>query len=320
MQFNRIPLVPAAILKAHRVNEPGDTRFKAAARFLQSLWRDERGLPIGTHRSPKGKRRKLGSRIDAESAKQGGNFLTPDIAKLALRESVYREIGAVIEQERLWSNMLSSQPLCFNLFGWMKLDAEKANLFFRHMFPDYVAAVKGIYFEHSPSRGDPAFTDDNSAFDVFVVCITPDGETGFIAIEMKYSETMAEPLAGLRPRYDELSRLAGIYKDPEAPALRGNPVQQLWREHMLSRAMIHNGLYSTGRFVVIHPEQNRQCRAGVNAYREHLASTDPQVSGFQVVTLEDCIAAFRAIGDAEAADALHGRYLDFGKVEQAIFG
>jgi hypothetical protein len=89
---------------------------------------------------------------------------------------------------------------------------------------------------------------------------------------------------------------------------------------MLSRAMIHNGLYSTGRFVVIHPEQNHQCRAGVNAYREHLASTDPQVSGFQIVTLEDCIAALRAIGDAEAADALHGRYLDFRKVEHAIFG
>ena len=84
--------------------------------------------------------------------------------------------------------------------------------------------------------------------------------------------------------------------------------------------MIHNGLYSTGRFVVIHPEQNHQCRAGVNAYREHLVSADPQESGFQVVTLEDCIATFRAIGDTETADALHGRYLDFGKVEQAIFG
>ena len=163
MQFNRIPLVPAAILKAHRVNEPGDTRFKAAARFLQSLWRDEKELPIGTHRSPKGKRRKMGSRLDAESAKHGGNFLSPDIAKLALRESVYREIGAVIEQERLWTNMLSSQPLCFNLFGWMKLDAEKANQFFRHLFPDYVAAVQGIYFEHSPGRGNPAFTDPSAS-------------------------------------------------------------------------------------------------------------------------------------------------------------
>lgn len=320
MQSNRIPLVPAGILKAHRVNELGDSRFKSAARFLQSLWRDEKGLPIGTHRSPKGKRRKLGSRLDAESAKQGGNFLSLDIAKLALRESVYREIGAVIEQERLWTNMLSSQPLCFNLFGWMKLDAEKANQFFRYLFPDYVASVKGIYFEHSPGRGNPAYTDDNTAFDVFVICITPDGETGFIAIEVKYSEMMAEPLAALRPRYDELSRLVGVYKDPDASSLRGNPLQQLWREHMLSQTMIQSGLYSTGRFVVIHPDQNYQCRAGANTYREHLVSADPQASGFQVVTLEECIATFRAIGDTEAADALYDRYLDFGKIEKAIFG
>ena len=63
-------------------------------------------------------------RLDPDSAKQGYNFLTPEIAKLAYRESVYREIGAVIEQERLWGNMLSSQPLCFNLFGGLKLDIE----------------------------------------------------------------------------------------------------------------------------------------------------------------------------------------------------
>lgn len=320
MQLNRIPLVPTAILKAHQVNEPGDTRFKAAARFLQSLWRDEKGLAIGTHHSPKGGLRKLGSRLDAESAKRGGNFLSPDIAKLALRESVYREIGAVIEQERLWTNMLSSQPLCFNLFGGLKLDAEKANQFFRHILPDYVATVEGIYFEHSPGRGDPTFTNDNTAFDVFVVCATPEGKTGFVAIEVKYSETMAEPLAGLRPRYEELSRLSCIYKDPDAPALRENPLQQLWREHMLSRAMIHNGLYSTGLFVVIHPEQNHQCRAGVITYQKHLTSSALKESGFAAITLEDCLATFRAIGDNETANALHGRYLDFGKVDQAIFG
>lgn len=320
MQFDRLPLVPAGILKTYKVNEPNDSRFKAAARFLQSLWREEKGLPIGTHRSPKGKRRKMGSRLDAESAKQGGNFLSADIAKLAFRESVYREIGAVIEQERLWTNMLSSQPLCFNLLGGMKLDAQKANQFFRHLFPDYVAAVEGIYFEHSPGRGNPAFTGDNTAFDVFVVCITPDGERGFIAIEVKYSETMAEPLAALRPRYEELSRLTGIYKDPDSLALRGNPLQQLWREHMLSRTMIDNELYSIGRFVVIHPKQNHHCTAAMNAYRKHLVSDDPNVSGFQVVTLDDCIETFRAIGDHETANGLHGRYLDFERVDQAIFG
>lgn len=93
MLHNLLPLVPADILKAHKVNEPTDTRFKAAARLLQSLWRQEKGLPIGMHRNPNGKRRKLGSRIDPQSRRQGSNFLSLDIAKLALREMVYRENG-----------------------------------------------------------------------------------------------------------------------------------------------------------------------------------------------------------------------------------
>jgi hypothetical protein len=307
-------------LTAHKVNEPSDSRFRAAARLLQSLWREEKGLPIGVHRNPKRKTRKLGSRLDADSAKLGRNFLSPDIAKLVYRESVYREIGAMIDEERLWTNLLSSQPLCFNLFGGMKLDADKANQFFRHLFPNYVASVEGIYFEHSPGRGNPAFTDDHTAFDVLVVCTTVDGESGFLAVEVKYSETMTEPPATLRPRYEELSSRIGVYNLPDSTALRGNPLQQLWREHMLSRTMIDNGLYSTGRFVVIYPKQNNQCVAAVNAYQTHLVSDDPEVSGFHVVTLDDCVETFRAIGDHGTADALHGRYLDFGRVEHAIFG
>lgn len=57
MLQNRLPLVPADILKAHKVHESYDSRFKSAARLLQALWREDRGLPIGVHCSPKGKRR-----------------------------------------------------------------------------------------------------------------------------------------------------------------------------------------------------------------------------------------------------------------------
>lgn len=320
MLHNRLPIVPSHILKAHKVYEPSDSRFMSAARFLQALWREEKGLPIGVHRDPKGKRRKLGSRLDSKLARQGSNFLSPEIAKLAFRESVYREIGALIDEERLWTNMLSSQPLCFNLFGGMKLDAEKANQFFKQLFPEYVAAVTGIYFEHSPGRGNPDFTEDYTAFDVLVTCTTVDGESGFIAIEVKYSETMGEPIGTLRPRYEELSNRLGLYNAPDAPALRASPLQQLWREHMLSRTMIDGETYSTGRFIVIYPKQNHQCAGAVRSYQKQLVSSAPDVSGFQAVTLEDCVATFRTIGDNETANALHGRYLDFERVEQAIFG
>ena len=98
---------------------------------------------MGTHAPANGEPRKLGSRIEASYAKQGANFLSPAIAKLAFRESVYREIGAVIEQERLWTNMLSSQPLCFNLFGDLKLNPDKGNKFFQQLFPDYGLRCRG---------------------------------------------------------------------------------------------------------------------------------------------------------------------------------
>ena len=50
-------LVPTDILKAYKVNEASDSRFMAAPRLLQALWREDRGLPIGVHRNAKGKRR-----------------------------------------------------------------------------------------------------------------------------------------------------------------------------------------------------------------------------------------------------------------------
>jgi len=320
MRTSLPPLVPVRVLKAHRVYEPTDSRFRAAARLLQALWREDKGLHIGYHRNANGKRHRLGSRLDTKSAERGANFLSPDIARLALRESVYREIGAMMEQERLWTNLLSSQPLCFNLFGGMKLDIEKANRFFQHLFHGYLASVEEIYFEHSPGRGNPAFTNDHTAFDVFVVCTTVDAQHGFIAIEVKYTETMTEPLSMMRQRYDELSRSSCIYKDPDALALRGSPLQQLWREHLLSRSMIGTELYSTGRFVVIYPKQNSQCDAALNCYRLQLASDAHEISGFHVLTLEDCIQALHAIGDEVTANALYRRYLDFDRVAQAIFG
>lgn len=320
MHHKRIPVIPEAVLKAHKVSEASDTRFKAAARLLQSLWRNDAGLLIGTHRSPDGKRRKLGSRINTASARAGANFLSPEIANLAHREVVYREVGAIIDRERLWTNLLSSQPLAFNLFGPLKLDPDKANAFFRALFPDYVDRVEGIWFEHSPGRGDPAFTADHSAFDVFAPIVTTTGESGFVAIEVKYSETMMEPVAQLKPRYDELSTSAQVFTDPNAQALRTAPLQQLWREHLLSRAMVENGLYGQGRFVVVHPAQNANCTSAVRAYRQHLVSSEPDVSGFQAITLEECLCTLAAIGDQEAAGALHARYLDFARIDRAIFG
>ena len=51
---------------------------------------------------------------------------------------------------------------------------------------------------------------------------------------MKYSEAPAGIAAPERPRYDTLSRPAGVFRDPDAPAL----LEQFWREQLLVTAML----------------------------------------------------------------------------------
>ena len=96
--IHHLPLIPANVLKKNRVHEPLDTRFRSAARLLQALWREDRALPIGSYVNEDGKRRKLGSRISEAAGRTGGNFLAPEIAHTARRETAYREIGALIDR------------------------------------------------------------------------------------------------------------------------------------------------------------------------------------------------------------------------------
>jgi hypothetical protein len=315
----RLPLIPSELLQQFTVNEPSDTRYRSAARMLQSLWRTDRNLPIGAHTADDGSVRDLGSRLTLQDAKKGANFLSPELARLARYESVYCEPGALIEQDRLWANMLSSQTLCFNLFGDFKLDRKKASRVFRSMWPEFIDSVDDVLFEHSPGRGAGRFTADGTELDVVVVGRTPDGRRSFVAFEVKYTESMTEPSAPHRARYEELGDACGIFKDARSLSLRAIPLQQLWREHLLTRAMVHEGLYDVGLFVVIHPERNQQASDAVTAYGKQLVSEASSESGFASATIEQLLDARRADGDAAFADAFHARYLDIERVEQLIF-
>jgi hypothetical protein len=315
----RLPLIPAHLLRHYQVEDVNDTRFRASARMLQSMWREDRGLPAGTHGQANEHDRALGNKLDLASASAGLNFITPEIAKLAHRETVYRESGAMIDEDRLWQNLLSSQPLCFNLFGAMKLDLSIATRFWSQLLPDHMTEVEAIHFEHSPGRGDDQFISDHTAFDVLIVGRNRKGQSAFIAIELKYSESMSEPPASLRRRYDEVSVASGLYKDPHSPELRASPVQQLWREHMLSQTMLDNGLYENGIFIVVYPGDNEDCSNAVAQYRSHLIDPWGHSPAFAEFSLEHCVVALREIGETTLADALFNRYLDFSRIDEAIF-
>lgn len=315
---DRLPLVPEALLKQHKVNHPTDSRFRACARLLQALHREAAGWGMGTYATTSGRKRRMGHLVGVFDGAAGANFLSPDVHRLARRELAYREPGAMFEEKRLYENLLSSTPLALNLLGPLKLDRDLAEAFVREAFPDLAGRVCSVSFEHSPGRGDPTFTDDATAFDGFITLRLADGRKAFVAIEIKYSETCAEPEPRMRERYDALSASSGLFIDGEDPALRRNPVQQMWRLHMLGQSMIDAGLYDAGAVVVVAPRLNDQVQRAVSHYRSHLAPPASNKAGFINLPLEDAVAALALAGAPDMSRAITTRYLDFTPIHALI--
>ena len=169
---------------------PQDSKFSRYGRLLQSKWRKEKGYPIGQ----KGGKDYYGNFIEADFAKKEKvNFLTENIRNLVVEEiNKAKATKALIREDRMWENLLSSQPLCFNLFGELCFNLELATTLFKNIFPERVDKVTKILFEYSPCRRDKNFTGDRSAFDVFIEYISNEGKNGFIGIEVKYAETLRE--------------------------------------------------------------------------------------------------------------------------------
>ena len=128
---------------------------------------------------------------------------------------------------------------------------------------------------------------------------------------------MREPLPELKPRHAELSHTRNLYVDPAAAALRSNPLQQFWREHLLAQSMIDNGLYDEGYLVVIAPALNHHVQDAAEAYQAQLREPEDGKVRFANFALEDVTETIR-LSDPAHAEALHHRYCDFWLVDSEL--
>ena len=179
------------LLQDYHVEYEYDSVFSSRARLLQSIWRVEHLQLEEMGASEKGNY--FGNYLPIEIAKQKGlNFLNETILKTVQDTIQNKEAGSLIMEPRIWNNMLSSQPLCFNLFAELKENLTLASDLFSTLFPDRVSEVLEIKFEYSPGKNDPKYLNDGTAFDVFCIYKTCDQKRGFIGIEVKYAENMTQ--------------------------------------------------------------------------------------------------------------------------------
>ncbi len=269
------------------VGQPAVTDFKRSARYHQSCWREKGKHPMGAHRRD-GKDYAAGSLMKLEHAKKTeANFLSEPIreaVKARLRE---KQPHQTLNAERLWSDLLSSMPMCFNLFGELHGSPNRLANAVATLWPTFQGAPT-IEFEWSPGRRNERYLNDRTAFDAAIVLTSPSGLKSVIGIETKYHEDSrpeAKPKDERLKHYRRVADKAGIFKSSWERIL-GTDLQQIWRDHLLLHSMLrHDDEWNGGVYVLAHPRGNPSFREAADRYREILKDD----STFRVRTIEELL-------------------------------
>jgi len=288
----------------------GDAPFRTLMRRHQSWYRaDVLRLPYGT--GPKSTDTTLyGNMLDAHGEALGANFLSPEIAEVA-EARIAASPG--VEPFRCRRNMLSSQPMCFNLFGPLQRDLALATRLIRALLPDEVAEVLDVRIEYAPGP-NREYLDDRTSFDAFFGYRRIDGERAFLAIETKLTESFTTTRYS-KPRYLELTeREDSLWRRGAWSVLSSSETNQLWRNHLLVEAVRthpENPHGVAGRSVVVRHPVDQDCAGAVENYRALLVAPD---ASFADWTLDHVIrtwkAASRSAAELSWLVAFERRYID----------
>ncbi|MFD7077155.1 hypothetical protein ACFV9G_23300 [Nocardioides sp. NPDC059952] len=319
--------------KTDRVpGRPDITAFKQQARLRLARWREGQGHPAGSHPGRNGEPVKNGAKLrpDGPRDEDFRNFLDSADIRNAVRhrsapETKRTEPGQQFKEDRLRYDLLSSMPMCLNLFGELHQDRERLTNVGKKLFGVEEAGLY-VKFEHSPRRQSLAFTNDGTAFDVALFFGSDDGPQTVVGIETKYHEhavreAAPDTLTAMRPaipehrlkmpRYREITERArddGVFKPGWEKVVLGTSLQQIWRDHILLLAMLQyqdGARWDAGKYVLAHPARNRSFAEAGESYLQDVLANDRT---FAVMTIEDLIKP-GVLHPPEIASGFESRYL-----------
>lgn len=283
--------------------------FASNARLLQSIWRTEKGFDF----------EKYGNFLKLNFAKENGaNFLTNGIFEIVKYEVKNKNIDRkVIQEPRIWNNLLSSQPLAFNLFGELKINKDLATTIFKKLYPERnLKEVTAIEFEYSPERRSIKYTEDSSAFDVFIEYKTEKDKKGFFGIEVKYAEDLNDEPSTHKDSYENISIKSGIFEMSNINRLKEKPIQQIWRDHLLTLSLfVTNKDYEIGDFIYLYPSANVNCEQGIEKYKQTFIKS--AIPHFLPLTIEKLTETIKENCTEKWITEFEERYLKFEKIENA---
>lgn len=288
----------------------GDTAWQSGLRWQQCWWRADRlGLPPGPF-TAKNPERLVGSTL-ALDAPEDANFLT-DAAASAARRRLETGGGGIVSEARLRRFLLSSQPMCFNLFGHFQDHARRdALLAWVRRHDGRASQITRVEIEWAPPPAE--HFDGGSAFDAFVEYRIGDGAEGFLAVECKYHEHLPKTdVPSVRDCYRHFTNAHGLWREGAIDRLDRPGLRQFWLNTLLAQSLLRTGRYVAGRSVIVACAADRSARDACDAVCAEL--TDPTTLAWD--PWEEIVE--RIEGHDEWRELFVSRYLDFRPIAHLL--
>lgn len=215
------------------------TSFTQRCRHLQGLYRESLGLEMGV--GPFASSRNKHENMIVGGEESGKNFLTPFAFQYAKQRIANKQKNETIEEYRLFNNLLSSQPMAFNLFCpliQMLEQGREADVtrIIQAIFPQIdikkVTEV-GLEFLHNDIEN---YLGDKTAMDAIVRYLDTDCRPCFIAIETKYTDVLGENSARRTERQKALIKQLDYFTTGAAAQLLdgSKAISQIYRNFLLA--------------------------------------------------------------------------------------
>lgn len=210
------------------------------------------------------------------------NFMKNERLNNAATEE-HKEIinrGRLTDEKRLCQNLLSSQPLAFNIFLPLKWDNyELATEIFKELFPFLeIQKITDIKLEYVPGdengKENRLITTDKSCFDIFIEFTNTNNAKSSIGIEAKYTETFSntdfnKATGDKKERYITAISKYNQQFDKKYTEKYLNPTyNQLFRNQLIVEEVKQKTDYQNCIQIVLFSAEDTKCVDAIKGFKE----------------------------------------------------
>jgi len=294
-----------------------DNIFTNKCRLHQSNYRQNViGEPFGFGPNRTSKIKYGNMLIDGEIT--GSNFISNAAFEFAKQKVMDKQINGdlTIDEYRLFNNMLSSMPMCFNLFSDLRklllTDQDEVSRIIKLLFNElsWIEKVTYIDVEFIPTPISD-YTNDKSAFDAMILVADKNGKKGIISIETKYTDIL-----GINTNKNSNTKESiieqGKFFDAELfNELKAKGYKQIHRNYLLTYIYAKKKKISNFANVVISPEEDKLSVKEIDELKSHMLKFQDSILK---ISLEKFVTRGIHCGNKEISKIMqlfYNRYLDF---------